>query len=467
MARSTHVAIIGGGFSGAVTAIELVRSAPCGQVKITIVNPTPQIGRGLAYRFHDDNLLLNVPAGNMSALADEPGHFVAYGQRIDPALQPDSFVPRGLYGRYLQDLWAQTQGAYPGAIEMVVDEAMALSRASSPPGWSLTLASGQSLSADQVVLATGHQTPRFPVPIDPDARTCVIDPWNFAAMRQLPDDQPVVIVGTGHTAADALFCLAQSSTRRPVYLVSRHGMLPHRHRLSPSPPKPQALPDYLCGVPATVRAYTRALRQHLKTRSLAGTDWRDAFNELRPHTPRLWQSLPVAEQRRFLRHLQAHWDVHRHRLAPIAAGRLDELIANGQAKALAGRIVSVQKQAHGVTVTWRPRGAQQVASLQASAVINCVGPSTDVKRHATPLLAQLLLAGLIHPDPHGLGLTVAPDCQVLDSRLQAVQNLWYVGPLLKGTLWEATAVPELRVHARQLAVTLLAQMKTTLAEALP
>jgi uncharacterized NAD(P)/FAD-binding protein YdhS len=56
---------------------------------------------------------------------------------------------------------------------------------------------------------------------------------------------------------------------------------------------------------------------------------------------------------------------------------------------------------------------------------------------------------------------------VLDSRLRAVQNLWYVGPLLKGTLWEATAVPELRVHARQLAVTLLAQMKPALSEALP
>lgn len=41
--------------------------------------------RGLANRCWDDNLLLNVPAGNMSALTDEPDHFVTYCQGIDPA----------------------------------------------------------------------------------------------------------------------------------------------------------------------------------------------------------------------------------------------------------------------------------------------------------------------------------------------------------------------------------------------
>lgn len=458
MARPKRVVIIGGGFSGALTAIHLARSCSQNRLRITLVNPTPDIGRGLAYRFDNDNLLLNVPAGNMSALADEPGHFVAYCQRIDPSLSPGSFVSRRLYGQYLQSLWSQTQVAHPGLIELRVDEAAALNRTIGESGestWQVALASGEQLIADQVVLALGHQRPRFPSSLDPELGTRVIDPWNFDDMHRLPKDQSVLIVGTGHTAVDALFCLTQSSRPGPFYLLSRHGLLPHRHRLSTTAPKPQSFPEYLRDVPPTVRAYIRALRQHLKTLPQQGGDWRDAFNELRSHTPQLWQSLPAKEQRRFLRHLQAYWDVHRHRLAPMAAQRLDQLLAKRRAQVIAGRITTLRQLSDGVEVAYRLRGSQQVNTLQVCAIVNCIGPNTDIQRHASPLIAQLLKEGWIVPDTHGLGLRVTPDLQVIDTHQNPVKGLWYVGPLLKAALWEATAVPELRLHAQHLAQTLL------------
>lgn len=455
MARPRHVVIIGGGFSGALTAMHLARSCTPNSLRITLVNPTPDIGRGLAYRFDDDNLLLNVPAGNMSALADEPGHFVSYCQRIDPSLSPGSFVSRRLYGQYLHDLWSQTQAAHPDLTDVRVDHAVALTRAPGEAAWDVALASGERLRAEQVVLALGHQGPRFPIPVDPEVQERVIAPWDFDAMHRLPSDRPVVVVGTGHTAVDALFCLVQSPQRGPVYLLSRHGLLPHRHRLSPYAPKPQAFPDYLRDVPATVRAHTRALRHHLKVLAEQGGDWRDALNELRPHTPQIWQSWPADEQRRFLRHTQASWDVHRHRLAPMAAQRLDQLLAESRAQVIAGRITSIRQHADGVDVAYQARGSQQVLTVQASAVVNCIGPNTDIERHANPLLAQLHWDGLVQRDAHGLGLIVTSKLQVLDAQLHRVRGLWYVGPLLKGALWEATAVPELRVHAQRLAHTLL------------
>lgn len=457
MSPLTHFVILGGGFSGALTAIHLARNTPPHRVRITLVNPTPDIARGLAYRFDDDNLLLNVPAGNMSALPQEPGHFVAYCQRIDPSLSPGSFVSRRLYGQYLHDLWSQTQAAHPGVINVRVDHAVALSRSPGETEWDVALASGESLRAKQVVLALGHQEPRFPIPVAQEVQNHMISPWDFDAMHRLPSNRPVVLVGTGHTAVDALFCLAQSSHRGPVYLLSRHGLLPHRHRRSPSAPKQQTFPDYLRDVPATVRAYTRALRQHLKALAEQGGDWRDALNELRPHTPQLWQSWPTVEQRRFLRHLQAYWDVHRHRLAPMAAQRLDQLLAERRARVIAGRVISLRPQADGIDVEYQPRGSQQMHTLQACSIINCIGPNTDIERHANPLLAQLHRDGLIRRDAHGLGLMVTSNLQVLDAQLHHVNGLWYVGPLLKGALWEATAVPELRVHAQHLAHTLLTQ----------
>lgn len=466
MPRRNHVVIVGGGFSGAITALHLVRNDAEGLHKVTVINPSPHIGRGLAYRFDDDNLLLNVPAGNMSALADEPNHFVAYCQGIDPSLNSGSFVSRRLYGEYLQDLWLQTQAAWPGQVDARVDEAIALTRVAGSPGWCVSLASGQSLQADHVVLATGHQAPKFPAAVEPEAQARVIGAWDFGAMRRLAPDGPIVIVGSGHTAIDALFCVAQSRSPFPVYMLSRHGLLPQRHRPSPAPPKQLAFPDYLRDTPATVRDYTRALRRHLNTAALEGRDWRDILNELRPHTPTLWQSWPEVEQRRFLRHLQAHWDVHRHRLAPTAAQRLDRLMAAGQAQALAGRVLAVKKAEQGVAVHWRPRGAQHTDTLHASAVINCTGPDTNIRRQPHSLFAHLLSAGLTQPDAHGLGLKVSPDLRVLNLQQQPVDRLWYVGPLLKGVHWEATAVPELRVHAKKLALTLLAQGTTVAGAAL-
>ena len=84
-------------------------------------------------------------------------------------------------------------------------------------------------------------------------------------------------------------------------------------------------------------------------------------------------------------------------------------------------------------------------------VINCTGPSSDLRRSGSTLIAGLLQHGLLQPDALGLGLAVDAGYRVLDAQGQASAWLHYIGPLLKARDWEATAVPELRVHALRLA----------------
>lgn len=457
MIRSAaSITIVGGGFSGTVTAIQLARGAQPGRVHITLIDSTPAMGGGLAYRFDDDNLLLNVPAGNMSALAEDPVHFVRYCQKIDPSISVGSFVSRRLYGQYLQDTLAHTQVQYPGVLTTVIGEVRALQRSLDLRRWHIHLTGGQVLPTDQVVLAFGHQPPRFPLVLGSDELPLVSAPWDFDTMHHLPSGKPVLVLGTGHTAVDALFCLSQAQPHRPVVMVSRHGLLPQPHRLNPHAPIPHGFPCYLQGVPSRIRAYLRAFRLHLCTQDAEGFDWRDALNELRPHTPQLWQSLPAADQGRFLRHLQAYWDVHRHRLAPMAAQRLDRLLASGRVHTVAARLVSLQRQGDGLAVQLCHRGTGQLQSLHVCAIVNATGPDADASRATNPLFVQLQRDGLIQPHPNGLGLCITPEHQVLGAQNQPVDCLWYVGPMLKAQLWEATAVPELRVHARQLAQTLLA-----------
>ena len=424
--------IIGGGYSGALTAIHLARLDLPGQLSVTVVNPSPDIGRGLAYGYNEDKLLLNVPAGNMSALENEPDHFVGYCRRIDPSISHGSFVSRRIYGQYIQDLYSQTQEVRVGVIETLEGEVVELARYKGTSGWELKLLSGRHLKADQVVMAVGHQSPRLPIKLDDNVLANVIDAWDFETMHSLPRDQPVLIVGTGHSAVDALFCLNQYQPRRPIYLLSRHGLLSHQHRILPTAPKPQAFPAYLRTLPPTIRAYSQALLQQLKAVAEQGGNWCDTLNELRPHSRQIWQSWPESAQRQFLRHIKAYWEIHRYRLAPMAFQRLDQLLSDCPAHVIAGRILSIYLQTEGVLVEYRSRGYQTIERLRVSAVVNCISPSTDIQCNAKPLLAGLMKKGLIKQDAHGLGLMVTPSLQILDKQEQPVSGLWYVGPHLKG-----------------------------------
>ena len=70
-----HIVIIGGGFCGSVTAVNLARltDAP---LKVSVLNTRYPLARGIAYSTGRSEHLLNVVARNMSALADQPDHFL-------------------------------------------------------------------------------------------------------------------------------------------------------------------------------------------------------------------------------------------------------------------------------------------------------------------------------------------------------------------------------------------------------
>ncbi|MFN6567873.1 hypothetical protein [Dendronalium sp. ChiSLP03b] len=63
-------------------------------------------------------------------------------------------------------------------------------------------------------------------------------------------------------------------------------------------------------------------------------DWRTVIDAIRPVTQQLWQALPFNEQKRFLRHIKAYWEVHRHRIAEGIADILDAAMESGQLTSL-------------------------------------------------------------------------------------------------------------------------------------
>ena len=454
MSAPHTLVIVGAGYSGALTAIQALRSTPPGTLHVVLIERRARFARGLAYDTADDNLLLNVPAGNMSALAEDPGHFVEYLCGIDPAFGPGSFISRRIYGDYLEDTLEAAERAAAGHLERRSGSVHRLTRDPDTARWRVDLVDGESQQADSVVLSLGHFGPVALPALEPVEGNAgyINNPWDSAAIDRADRSQPIAILGAGHTAIDALFRLASSGKLPDVFLMSRRGLNPQGHRFTPKPPAASvALPGFLHGVPNTVRCYARAIIREARAQAVRGGDWRDTLNSLRPHTPALWDHLSVAERRRFLRRILPYWDIHRHRLAPAAARRLEQLLVSGSVHRVAARVEAASTAGNGIQLRLRRRGTTDAAPLVVGTVINCTGPNYDIGQVTEPLIVQLREAGLIRPDPLRLGMEIDGHYRIIGRDGAAVQGLYYLGPMLKARYWEAIAIPELRVHASQLA----------------
>jgi uncharacterized NAD(P)/FAD-binding protein YdhS len=312
-------------------------------------------------------------------------------------------------------------------------------------------ANGDSMDADWVVLAVGNPPPPMlpwaaPVQEHPAYRD---NPW--APHPTLSRDHAVLIVGNGLTMADVVSSFARDAGRTPrMMTVSRRGLIP----LPQSTFHAAALRGDGSGLldsAGSIRAVLSVSRIMARNIEHMGGDWREVVTFIRNLAPSIWARLPDVERRRFLRHLQCHWDVHRHRLPPPVAARLDRLRRSGRLEINAGRIDSLSPEGEQVRVTWRRRGETALESVLVDAVVNATGPDYVLARSRNPLLRALHRAGHVSEDGLNLGLRTSAQGACIGADGRASAQLFYLGPMLRASHWEATAAAELRHHAEQLA----------------
>src|SRR3982074_1492541 len=108
---SNTIVIVGAGFSGTVLAANLMRRPPPDSTEIILVERDSVMGRGRAYAAREFPYLLNVPAARLSADSRDPAQFLRFAQRRVPDADGEDFLPRALYGDYLQDVLTQAEAA--------------------------------------------------------------------------------------------------------------------------------------------------------------------------------------------------------------------------------------------------------------------------------------------------------------------------------------------------------------------
>jgi uncharacterized NAD(P)/FAD-binding protein YdhS len=439
------IAVIGAGFSGVMTALNLLRRSP--DAKVILFERRVPVGLGAAYATHNPRHLLNVRAGNMSAWPDRPTHFLDWLRTQGLGFGPADFATRADYGRYLQGQVAEVAEGLAGAGRLVVTPDAVVGLEPGGDGWRLKCAMGRTVDVHAVALALGNPPPALPPGIDEafaDTDAYVADPWRWNA-RDLPPG-PMLLIGTGLTMVDVALSLDDAQPGRPMLALSRRGLAPLEHDGAP-PAQPLAPPPQdLSPLDALV---------WLKV-SAAEHGWRTAVDAVRPATQALWRGWSPARKQAFLRHARPFWEIHRHRLAPKVARRIAAMRATGQLTIAAGKIRNLALKPDGLALCkWRGRGEHESYVARAVTVINCTGPTGDVLTSTDPLIQDLVRRGLARPDPLRLGFDIDEACRLRDVSGAATPTLFAIGPATRGAHWEMTAVPDIRGQAAAVAQALL------------
>lgn len=447
--RPTSIVMIGGGLSGTMVAVQLLQQATS-PLSIYVVERSSEIGRGVAYSTPLSCHLLNVPVNGVSTVADDPEHFLRWLHRNDQTdVNSLSFVSRRLFGSYIQDVLEEAiaQAKPDVTFEAIADEAFRISPWNE--GARVYLRGGRVLNADRVVLALGNPAPGHVAIANPEfyqSDRYIASGWSgrLEAVLEAPS---IVLIGAGLTAVDWLVALQERGYSGKIHAISRHGLLPQPHRLTPQYPT-----DWLDnGFPRTARGVLQWVRQEVKRAEEAGYDWRSVLDTLRFHVQTIWVNLPLSEKQRCTRHLRPYWDSHRHRIAAQIGQIVADMEASGQLQVHAARLHTCREVGQGVEVVVRPRGQAEFETLTAGVVINCSGPQFNYRTLNEALIQSLLVQDLIRLDPLALGIEAYSDGAVLSAKGVPSSWLYTLGPTLRGQLWETTAVTEIRDQAIALA----------------
>ena len=448
---TTRVVILGGGFSGAVVALHLMRSNPV-PMSVTIVEPRPLLGGGVAYSAPDSRHRINVPAARMSAYSEDMGHFDRWlRERGYPETEPESlfegthlFPARLEFGRYL-DEQVKLHALGRGLFRHIQHRAV-----SADPlrdgSYRVTLDDGGQVTGDVLVLAVSHPPPGVPGvlarSLGGDPRL-ITDPWKEGALAGLNPDARVLIMGTGLTMADIVASLEAAGHRGPVTAFSRRGLVPRGHALGAT----TLIGDFAAKPSTTALSLLRRIRKAVATATADGHAWQAVLDAVRRDGRTVWQALPIEQRRILLRHLRPFWDVHRYRIAPQPEAVLQRWRDEGRLEVLPASLIGIVPTPEGIRASLRSRRNGKTTERTVDAVILATGPSHDRLFEASPPLASLAQAGRVQADALGLGLAVDEQSRVIGADGTADPSLWVAGPLARSTFGELMGLPQVLTHA--------------------
>ena len=460
-----HAVIVGGGYTGTCTAIQLSRQARQ-PLRISIVEQRDAVGQGLAYSSPDPDHRLNAPDMVHFVTPDDPDQLCRWyeeqgGAAFDAAAEVGDgvlHIRRGDFGRFLGQQFAVYQSNNPSGSSLVHVRDRALDICKQGNRFRISLESSRTLEAGLVVIATSNERPAIPAAFaGPIAEhpSFFANPWDLPKIEAIQANARLLFVGTALTATDLIVTRLRKKHTGKITAMSRRGLRstsrpksgggmtgPFWNRIS----RKTSFFMAKHGPQSRLLDLIRLVRADIAEAEARGEPWQSAFDELRDSVWQVWPALPAAEKRRYMRHLRPWYDVHRFRLPPQIETTLESAMASGQLDYKAAQILSVENDRVGLAVTYRPRNTNKHVTETFDAIINCTGPEPRPDRTTNPFMRALVERGLARPHPVGVGFDVDDDCAAIGADGESDPRLRIFGPLTIGQFGDPQGTPFILRH---------------------
>ncbi|MGH1418389.1 MAG: FAD/NAD(P)-binding protein [Hyphomicrobiaceae bacterium] len=442
------IVVVGGGFTGAATAIHLARQAE-EPLHISVVEPKPDIGRGIAYATDDPDHRLNAPAAIHTLIPDDLMAFETWLQKtgrieVDQEMVADDgslFPRRSAFGAFVREQFAAyaSKNASGSILDHVPARAARLERTAK--GLGVHIDGGRCLTADMVVMSTGIERPAIPGGVAREVAAhdgFIADPWKIEKINKLKSDARVLILGAGLTTADVATTLLRDKPQAIITAISRSGLRPTSRPEEPLPPT-QPLWDRLRTSPSlfeqrhgsfkTVREIFSALRRAIREDAAAGLPWQLAFDELRDSAREIWVALPEREKLRFQRHLRRRYDSCRFRYPPQTLAMIEAAEADGRLAFITASLERAILVDDGIKVRWATALGGGDVTATFDNVINCTGPSDIADQRECSFLKTAIKDRHARISTLGIGIDVNEKCQVIAADGRPQNDLYAFGAL--------------------------------------
>lgn len=484
------LAIIGGG-SVATSFLRqfaslIASKRPYVSGKVYVFEPRSEVGAGCAYQEDSISNLLNTRAGSMSPIASDPSHFIQWLRNNEekwrksfPTAQlvAESFLPRALFGIYLQEVHRESVAmlAREGTlVEHITLTVSGIRRVNS--GYEIYTNTGLNFQANSAILAIGNiETTAFdhlagyagyfnsPYPCKRFAQA--IDPL-----------KSVCILGSSLSAIDAAVSLADLGHKGKLDFVSRNGRLPSVRGEHNSPRQLSILSRAKIGEFALANQGRLSLSEiveflrlelelcdgkapvlneilrdglgpqryidlEIDDASANDRTWQAVTYGLNESIDLIWKSLSVDDKRVFQRQFRSLWLAYRVSFPIQNARKLQPLLHSNQLTVHGGCSEVCFDEAVGrFRVNLVDQNGAPSATIFSEYLINATGYTSDVQSCRSPLIRGMLANGLVRPNEFG-GLDVDFDTGCILSRVGSpMKGLFALGSLTAGTYFWTNAM---------------------------
>lgn len=433
------IAIVGGGISGTLTVLQFIKQSKK-PLSVLWFDTQNKFCKGYAYSTFDEQHLLNVRASNMSVFADEPNHFTDWLMQFHPNYTAKDFVPRKIFGEYVLFTFENLKHSNPQvSISQIAEEVKSIFKKNDE----FELTSHTNYVAQKIILAFGNFLPAHPKSLSTDfifSKYYFQNAFNVQLTQNIATCKNITIIGSGLTMMDVVVSLAHYNYKGKIHIISPHAYIPQAHQENPLPSVNSFIEK---DKTYSLFEIFSIVNKQLKKAKKEQMSLHSVIDVMRPFLQDIWFNFTLSDKQQFLRHLRHKWGVARHRAPQQSLAIFEHFIQINQLFLIKGRVFDIKTIENGFHLFYT-NPQNQRASLKTELLINCTGPESNYATLKSPLIQALIKDAIVAPDSINYGLNAKKD-GVLG------ENIFTIGPPLKGILWESVAVPEIRVQAHKLA----------------